>query len=605
VIEPRIYRAAFLPALIVAVLLMFSFEERPPPVPQGLAADVLFDGRAALTGLREFVRAHPRREAGSPGDAAAGRSVARSLRANGFATGADRFDAEGRSLVNVVGTRPGASERRVVVMAARDAAHGADAAGSGADTAALLEMGRVFSGRATRKTIVLASVDGSSVGEAGARRFAETLEDPSSIDAVLVVSGLGAQRARGPTVVEWSNDATRASIGLQRTAAAALRLELGAPPGQEGALGQLIRLGLPLGVGAQGPLIERGLPAIRLSGSGELPPPDLPVAAVRVGRFGALGRTALRVVSAADAAPAAPRPGPRSYVLVARQVLPEWVVSALVLALILPALVASVDAFARARRRREPVGRWLVWTLAGAVPFVAALLAADALGLTGAGPEGSSPPPPGAGRVDAGALALLAGLAALVALVWVVGRSRLLRRAGRPFDPTAPGAACAIALIGSTLALLTWLVNPFAALLLLPSVHLWMLATASPRESGARDPAGGTQLRARRLRMLLALGGLAIPIGVVAFYLQRLALDPLDGLWYGFSLISGGHVATATALAGCLFLGLVPSVAMVLVAAARRRPPPPPSEAPKVSVRGPASYAGPGSLGGTESALRR
>ena len=132
-----------------------------------------------------------------------------------------------------------------------------------------------------------------------------------------------------------------------------------------------------------------------------------------------------------------------------------------------------------------------------------------------------------------------------------------------------------------------------------------MLATSSPRASGTRDQGGGPHLRARRLRLLLALAGLAVPVGVVAFYLQRLALSPLDGLWYGFSLVSGGHVATATALAGCLFLGLVPSVAMVLVAAARQRPPEPPPEAPKVSVRGPASYAGPGSLGGTESALRR
>jgi hypothetical protein len=47
VIEPRIYRAAFVPALLAVVLTMFSFESRPRPVPQGLAADVLFDGNQA------------------------------------------------------------------------------------------------------------------------------------------------------------------------------------------------------------------------------------------------------------------------------------------------------------------------------------------------------------------------------------------------------------------------------------------------------------------------------------------------------------------------------------------------------------------------------
>jgi len=51
VFEPRVYRAAFIPALLVVVLTMFSLQGRPRPLPQGLAADVLFDGR-------EIGRAH-------------------------------------------------------------------------------------------------------------------------------------------------------------------------------------------------------------------------------------------------------------------------------------------------------------------------------------------------------------------------------------------------------------------------------------------------------------------------------------------------------------------------------------------------------------------
>ena len=47
VIEPRIYRAAFVPALLAVVLTMFSFESRPGPLEQGLPADVLFDGNQA------------------------------------------------------------------------------------------------------------------------------------------------------------------------------------------------------------------------------------------------------------------------------------------------------------------------------------------------------------------------------------------------------------------------------------------------------------------------------------------------------------------------------------------------------------------------------
>ena len=46
-IEPRVYRAAFIPALLALVLAMFSLQCRPAPLPQGLAADVLFDGDEA------------------------------------------------------------------------------------------------------------------------------------------------------------------------------------------------------------------------------------------------------------------------------------------------------------------------------------------------------------------------------------------------------------------------------------------------------------------------------------------------------------------------------------------------------------------------------
>jgi hypothetical protein len=50
-----------------------------------------------------------------------------------------------------------------------------------------------------------------------------------------------------------------------------------------------------------------------------------------------------------------------------------------------------------------------------------------------------------------------------------------------------------------------------------------------------------------------------------------------------------------------VFLGCAGSVAAIAIRGARQRRP---EQAP-VTVRGPVTYAGPGSLGGTESALRR
>jgi hypothetical protein len=472
-------------------------------------------------------------------------------------------------------------------MAARDAGTAPEGPTSAADTAALLEFARVLSGRATGKTVVLASVDGSTVGEAGARRFAEASADRELIDAVLVVSNLGARNARGPLIVEWSNDASRASIGWQRTVAASLREELGGLPGQEGALGQLVRLAVPLGVGAQGPLLAEGLPALRLSGSGEVaPPPAAPPGdrageQIDPGRFGDLGRAALRAISALDSG-AVPEPGPRTYLTVARQVLPGWVLSALALALLLPAVVVSVDAFARARRRRDPVARWVPWLAVRTLPFLIGLAVAYALALAGAVPTASEAAPrPELARPGGAAWAVLiavAGAAAITAAVAFVRRRRAPRPAEAP-GAAAPGAACVCALATAGLGLAVWWSNPFAALLLVPTVHAWILAALR-----RRPPRPGEERRglSARTRAVLVLVGLAVPIAVSVYYIDRLTLGPLEVPWYALRVVAGSHTSLGAALLGCLFLGLLAAVSTV-VAAIHREPPPVKAE-PKPAV---------------------
>ena len=591
-IEPRLYRVAFLPTLLVLALLMFSFESRPPPLPQGLAADVLFDGRLAAAGARSVASRHPDRRPGSPGDLASARAVADELSARGFVTRTDRFDgADGRPLANVVGTRPGASPRRVVLLAARDSVRGPDPAGSAADTAALLEFARVLGGRATGKTIVLASVDGSTLGEAGARRFAQQEGDGELVDAVLVVSDLGAARARGPLVVEWSNDSSRASIGWQRTVAASLREELGRLPGAEGVPGQVVRLALPLGVGAQGPLLDEGLPALRLSGSGELPPaPDdarerpgrgdavaaggAAAGAVDSSRLGDLGRASLRALSAVDSG-AIPEPGPPTYLIVAGQILPGWVLSVLALALLLPAVFVSIDAFARARRRRDPVARWVPWLALCTLPYVIGLCVAYGLALVGAIPAASEAAPrPGQVAPGIGAVLVLAAVAASGVAAAGVGWWRRLRRAGPPEEdvdtPAAPGAACACTMLAAGLGLAVWWASPFAGLLLAPTVHLWILAAVRRRPARRGEDARPTPVRARAV---LALLGLLPPLVVVVYYTDRLALGPLEAVWYATLVVAGGHAGFDVALLGCLFLGLMTAVGSVVLAIARRPPP--------------------------------
>ena len=120
------------------------------------------------------------------------------------------------------------------------------------------------------------------------------------MDAVLVVSDLGSPTRRGSLIVPWSSSTTRAGIALQRTIADSIREEIDQPVGGTGAAGQLFRLAFPLGIGSQGPFLEHGFEAVRISGSGELPPEDGAAAAVDADQLGGLGRATLRAVTAID-----------------------------------------------------------------------------------------------------------------------------------------------------------------------------------------------------------------------------------------------------------------------------------------------------------------
>lgn len=598
-IEPRIYRAAFLPTLLAVVVAMFSLETLPPPLPQGLAADVLFEGRLASVTLRGMVREHPDRRPGSAGGAAAAETVVEEFRRRGFEPIVrERFTVEGKRLVNVTATRPGATRDRIVVMAARDTrGSGPDAGGTAADTAALLELARVFEGRSARKTVVLASVDGSTLGDAGARHFAETAEDAGRIQAVVLLSNLAAPRSRGPLVVPWSNDATRGSIGVNRTVAASIREETGGLPEDEGIPGQLARLAFPLGIGGQGVLLERGLDAVRLSGSGELPPPAAGTEREPepdAERLGDLGRAALRSLGALDGR-RAPEHGPPSYVVVSRSLIPGWAIALLTAALLLPPLVASVDAFARARRRRERAGRWWGWALACMLPLLAALGVAELLALSGQIPDAPPAPfPPAFAPFDGSAALALAIVAATVAVGWLAVRPFVARRlagATRPRAAEAGGAGAVAALMLSLAVAGLMLLNPFAALALVPAVHLWMLAMVA----GVRRATGA----------LLVAAGLVLPAAIAVYYMARLSLDPLEGAWYLTLLVTGHHVGLLTALLGCVLLGLLGATLTVVLGAGPRTAGAPPPVPAGPRLRGPGSYAGPGSLGGTESARRR
>lgn len=585
-LDPRIYRAAFLPILFALVLVGFSLREQPRGIATTLAPDA-FDGAAAFRELDRLASAAPSRAPGSAGDLAVARAVEGGLRGAGFDVGVRRFDAQTsigvREVETVVGERAGFSSRRILVVAQRDAiGRGARAQLSG--TAALLELARVLGARTLNRTLVLASVSG---GPDAAKQLAENAGGP--VDAVLVLGDLAGTRTARPLVVPWADGAVVAPLELRRTIENALLGETGTRAGSTLPAYQFTRLAFPLALGLQGPFGGAGIPAVLLSASGERPPAaDQAVSAERLTGF---GRAALRSISALDGA--RDMPAPEAYVLIERKLLPEWPVRLLALALLLPVLLAAVDGVARVRRRHEPVGRWLRWVAACALPFVLAVLLTRALLLTGlldAAPAiGGTAFPAAAVPREGTALAALGSVLALIVLGWFVLRPLAARLVGASGDPASPGAAAAVLLVLCAVALAVWVANPYTALVLIPALHLWLLAIAP-------------EVRIHPLaQLLLFAAGLLPPLLVAAAYALQFGLDPLELAWMGLLLVAGGSVPLVAALGWAIVLGCAGAVLAIVLRAAGGGPA---AEQP-VTVRGPKTYAGPGSLGGTESALRR
>jgi hypothetical protein len=391
-------------------------------------------------------------------------------------------------------------------------------------------------------------------------------------------------------VVPFSDGFGAAPLQLQRTVSDSITHEAGSNPGAPSALGQLAHLIFPLAVGEQGVLDADGVPAVLVQVSGERgPSPDQAVSAERLSTY---GRAVLTAVDALDTAPDV-SPAMQTGIVLAHQTMPAWAIRLLVLALLLPPLVAGADGLARIRRRRVRSGRWALWCASCGLPFLSAAVFAYLLGRLGI--LGAAPPAPVLPRAlpfDGQAATATVAVLLSLALAWLLW-ARLVRRLGwsaRP-DPQAVGLASVLILLGVAFAV--WLANPYTALLLGPAVHLWLLL-ASP------------ELRPRRLGSLALVLAAFVPLGLlIAFYVHQLGLGVGGIAWTGVLLVAGGHVGLSGAVLWSLSLGCGAAALMLSLASADRPGRPTAEDGGEVTIRGPLSYAGPGSLGGTESALRR
>jgi hypothetical protein len=276
---------------------------------------------------------------------------------------------------------------------------------------------------------------------------------------------------------------------------------------------------------------------------------------------------------------------PPSFLASKRKLMPGWAISLLAFALLAPPLAAGLDAFARARRRGRSIGLGMRRVLGATVPFLLMLAFAYLFERFGWLPATASEALAPASRPSfSEAAPPLAALLLVFALGWLVVRPGITGRVARE-AVGRQDVLIAIVLLLSLELLLLWASNPFAVILLIPVLHLSLILTLT---EDSRPPF---------LRVATVVGALLLPCLALLYYGVRLDLG-LDPARYALMFVAGGGSLIGVVLASAIAGSLISVLLAALAGRDRERE-------PEITVRGPRTYAGPGSLGGTESALQR
>jgi hypothetical protein len=570
-IDLRLYRYALLAVPVVAVIAMFSLRGVPSALTAGIPPDA-FDPASATPLAKELASAGPYPTPGSAADETLAEQVKSRFAAIDDASVSEQsfdgsFGGHDVHLRNLIATLPGDSNRQIALIAPRDVARGSGATTSAAATAALLEIADSFSGTAHHKTLVFVSADGSSIGALGAKRFIGNYSDASLLDAAIVISQPALSDPPAPLVIPWSTGPQSTASQLAETADSTVSKELAKPAGDEGPFADLFRLALPAGLGDQGPLIEAGLPAVRLSADGELPvdpgrdTPD----AFDNDTFARFGRAALSLMLTLDSSPGAVQHGPEGYIGLAGNLLPGWTIALLALALLVPAGLAAGAGLITAARSPLEGARGLVWTLLRVLPFVGALLVFLLTVVVGLMPSTDFPFDPRIESLGAG------GTISVIGAVLVYCAIAFFLRPLRPPPVGAVGSAAPAALLVACLATVgIWLVNPYLALVVAVGLQAWVFAAA--RLAPGRLAAIGFVL-------------LGLVPAVILFANLGGRFDAGIGVWKDLALmVADGQIGLSLTLLACVLAGA--GVAIVAVAGpAHGRPAPEMRLEGEISVR--------------------
>jgi len=554
VIDFRLYRLGLLAVPVAAIVAMFSLQGVPSALPEGIPPDA-FDPSVAAPLAKDLADQAPYPTPGSAADDTLAERVKTSFSEIGGATVSEQrfgssFGGHDVQLRNLIATLPGESNRQIALIAPRDVARGSGAVTSTAATAALLEIAQAFSGTTHHKTLVFVSTDGSSIGALGSKRFIRHYSDAGLVDAAIVLSQPGVEHPTAPLVIPWSTGPQSTASQLADTANATVSKEVDVPAGDEGPVGDLFRLALPAGLGEQGPLVEAGLPAVRLSGDGELPiaPSQDTPDRLDPENFDRFGRAALSLVLSLDASSGAVEHGPNGYIGLAGNLLPGWTIAMLALALLIPVALGAGSGLSTAAEGPLQAGRAALWVALRALPFLAALLLFGFATLTGLMPSPAFPFDPAIEGLGTGGAITVAAAVLLYCTV-----AFFLRPLRAPAPKAAPLAASAAILLAVAPTLGLWTINPYLAMLVALGLQAWVAAAATER---GRLAAAG-----------LVLLGLLPLVALVVNLASR--FDAGAGVGQDLLLmLADGQIGAGLALIGCLLAGC----GVALVAAARGRP---------------------------------
>ncbi|MGH2954964.1 MAG: hypothetical protein ACRDK9_13300 [Solirubrobacterales bacterium] len=549
-IDWRLYRLSFLPAVLAVVTMMFSLEGPADPLEPAIPPGSFDGGRAAGT-ARLIADVAPEREPGGPGDAEVADLVAGRFGEVRAGTVSEQtfeasLDGDEVELRNVLLTLPGDAAATVVVVAPRSSSRDPGAATTAAATGVLVELASALGVASHEKTFVLGSTPGDGASATGALELAGGLPEREAVEAVVVISQPGAAEPRQPYVVASSTAEQSPPVELRETAALAVETQVGTAPREPSALAELARLAFPSGLGAQAPLIADGTQAVAISSAGEAPlPPSADEGEdVSVEMVDGFGRAVQSTVGALDAATEPLDRGPATYVGVASNLVPGWTLALLALAVILPAVVAAVDGFARAARRSQPIAASLAWALAWALPLLGGLAILYALALVGVIPRPAFPFDPGRHPVG-----LRAGVSLALMVVAAAATAMLLRRLRIGAGAAPEAAPAALGLVTAVGCLTIWVANPYLGLLTAPAAHVWVLSMRAGGARGAAIAAAAALVAA--LPPLLALASVAGALDLGA-----------DAPWTYALLVADGQIGLGVAAPTCFVAGaLVGSIA--------------------------------------------